>query len=122
MKGEGILYANCANISIEGIKAIFEKYNNDGHEIIGVAKDLSEVEELVARGIKPTVFMYDPDFPGIEMGKKTLDFIRQKFPDITVITLPGRGRQWGDINLSDQVEAEDLMKILTGIELRTPGE
>ena len=118
MKGERILYASDSDLAREGMTAVIEKYaSKDGHKLIGQASSCKEVKELLEGGLKPTVFILDPQFPYLSDGQEAVTLVRRRSPETTIITIARfEGLKMGDYNLVADVDVEKLINLLTDLQ------
>jgi DNA-binding NarL/FixJ family response regulator len=118
MKGERILHADDSQIALGGLKSIIESWGvKDGHQIIGSADSVTEVERLLKQGLRPTVAFVDNSFPDVGDGERTAKIIREISSKTIIVSMSSDdGVTWGDYNLQKKFRSEDLVKFLTELQ------
>jgi len=118
MKGERIVYANDTEIAQEGIRAVVEKYaSKAGHELVGTASSVDELQSLLEGGLNPTVFLFNPRFPTLEDGKKAVEIVRKLSPGTLIVALPSfEGVEIADYGLRGGIGVGELVAFLTNLQ------
>jgi DNA-binding NarL/FixJ family response regulator len=110
---ERILHADDTLIAREGFARLIETMEEDGHEIVGSAASIEEVDKLLETGLKPTVAFVDNSFPQRGDGEKAAKLIREKSPKTMIVSLSGEeGLTWGDYNLLKIMTRDQLASFL----------
>ncbi|OGM29770.1 hypothetical protein A2630_01345 [Candidatus Woesebacteria bacterium RIFCSPHIGHO2_01_FULL_44_10] len=107
---ERILWADDMIFLHEG--ALFEFVEEDGHEIVGKAKSVEEVDQLLDEGINPTVAIVDANMPSKGDGEKAAAIIRERSPETKIVSFSSQRQTWGDENWTKDM---GLNQILEGI-------
>jgi len=118
MKKELLLVADDSPISLESITrgiALFGK--GDGHQVIGAAHSVEEVETLVKGGLRPTVALVDHKFPTAVDGERAAEIIKQHSPQTIIISFStDSGLSWGDHNWTKLMGNQELVDALTKLQ------
>lgn len=118
MKNERLLLVDDQSIVLEGLQSSIELFGRqDGHVIVGKAKSLEEVTELLNQGIRPSVAIVDNNFYGERIGSIIAEKIREISPETKIISFSSDwGLTWGDENWNKHLYGKDLIKALTDLQ------
>lgn len=117
MKKERILVVDDQNIVQQGIKSILEAFGReDGHKIVGQALSVSEVEELLKSGLRPTIALVDGNFPNRGDGNKAAEIIRRLSPETKIIAFSTDPQDYGDEQWNKHMSGRELIVMLTNLQ------
>ena len=117
MKNERVLVADDQDTVQQGIKSILEAFGpEDGHKIVGQASSVSEVEELLNGGLRPTVALVDGNFPNRGDGKKAAEIIRRLSPETKIIAFSTDPQDYGDEQWNKHMSGRELTVMLTNLQ------
>lgn len=96
---ERILLADDITVTREGIRMTIEAYSEEhGHKVVGEAASVSQVEEILKGGLRPTLAIIDANMPYRGGGEKAAALIRQVSPETKIVSYSTDLQTWGDVN------------------------
>lgn len=117
MKKERVLVVDDQGIVQQGIKNILETFGKeDGHKIVGQALSVSEVEELLNGGLRPTMALVDSNFPNRGDGKMAAEIIRRLSPETKIIAFSTDPQDYGDEQWNKHMSGHELATMLTKLQ------
>lgn len=116
MKNERILVADDQSVVRQGIEGIIEVFGGeDGHQIVGQAESVEEVEELLKGGLRPTTVLVDGNFPNRGDGEKAAKIIQELSPETTIIAFSSDPQNYGHDQWNKHMSGKELVKALTNL-------
>ena len=118
MKNERILHVDDMLIIREAVKHVIESwFDEEGHQIIGSAASVEEVEELFEQGIKPTVALVDDRCPNKGDGELVAGIIKKFSPETIIVSFSTNPSiVWGNYHLQKDIGNDELVKFLTNLQ------
>jgi DNA-binding NtrC family response regulator len=87
-----------------------------GHKVVLTAGSAVEVETLLGQEQPDfTVAIVDNRMPRDGDGKKAAQLIREKYPEVKIVSLAVELQNWGDINLSKKQDSFGILDAITKI-------
>ncbi len=116
MKNERILVADDQSVVRQGIERTIEAFGEeDGHQIVGQAESVEEVEELLKGGLRPTTALVDGKFPNRGDGERAAKIIEELSPETTIIAFSSDPQNYGHTQWNKHMSGSDLVKALTNL-------
>ena len=109
---ERILLADDLSFTREGMRETIELFGEeDGHQVVGEASSLAQVEELLKGGLRPTLAIIDANMPNRGDGEKAAAVIRQISPETKIVSHSSQLQTWGDVNwVKGELLARELVE------------
>jgi len=83
-----------------------------GHEIVGAASSLIEARNVLGSLVEFDVAVLDGRIPNEGDGERLALDIRQRFPDVKIISLAGQEESFGDVNLVKPLGIQRLLQTI----------
>lgn len=118
MENESILHVDDQAVTRDSIRDIIETRGAEaGHQLVGSVSSLSEVRELLTKGLRPSLALVDKNCPNPKDGERIARLIREISPSTVIIALsteeglPG----WADYILVKIASPRQIINFLTNL-------
>lgn len=109
---EKILVADDQSFVRDSLAALLE---GEDHNIVAQVGSVEEVQKLLESGKEFSVAIVDGNMPNEGDGKAAATFIRNKYPNVKIISLSANPQNWGDVNLSKRNSPNEILKAISSL-------
>ena len=116
MKNERVLIADDQAVVRNGVIQVIETFGEDmGHQVVGEAASVSEVEQLMKSGLRPTVALVDGKFPSHGDGARAAAIIEKFSPKTVIIAFSTDDQTYGREQWNKHSSSQELVDNLTNL-------